>query len=99
MNAKVNISFVYKLLMSANQIFNQLLYAPLTHSSLVCSPAFYFMRKVCMNRIRVLKRVVSAGALVQLSLLLCSTPLRGQSGAPPGMDERSPFDSSTGRGP
>jgi hypothetical protein len=52
-----------------------------------------------MNRRLVLSRVVSAGAVVQLSLLLCTVPLRAQSGAPPGMDERSPFDTSSGRGP
>jgi hypothetical protein len=99
MNAKTNIPRVYKLLMSANQIFNQFLYAPLTHSSLAFSPAFYFMRKVCMNRRPILKRVVSAGALVQLSLLLCSMPMRAQSDVPPGMDDRSPFGSSSSRGP
>src|SRR6202051_1209503 len=92
-------AFGYKLLMSANQIFNQFLYAPLTRASLVCRPALYFTRKVCMNRRLVLRRVVSAGALFQMSVLLCSAPLRAQSGAPPGMDEQSPFGSSSGRGP
>ncbi len=52
-----------------------------------------------MNRRLVLRRVVSAGALFQMSLLLCTAPLRAQSGAPPGMEEGSPFGSPSGRGP
>ena len=99
MNAKERFLYGYKLLMSSNQIFNRFLYAPLTRTSLDCRPAIYFTRKVCMNRRPILRRVVSAAALVQMSLLLCTVPIRAQSGAPPGMDEASPFDSSSGRGP
>jgi hypothetical protein len=79
--------FGYKLLMSANQSFNRSLYAPLTRTSLVCRPAVYFMRKVCMNRRPILRWVLSTGVAVQLSVLLCSVPLHAQSGLVPGMED------------
>jgi len=87
MNDKETFLFGYKLLMSANQSFNQSLYAPLTRTSLGCRPAVYFMRKVCMNRRPILRGIVSAGVAIQLALLLCSSPLHAQSGLVPGMED------------
>jgi hypothetical protein len=94
MNVRETFLFVYKLFMPANQSFNQSLYAPLTRTSLVCRPAVYFMRKVCMNRRPILRGIVSAGVVVQLAVLLCSAPLRAQSGLVPGMG-----DPVSGHGP
>jgi hypothetical protein len=87
MNVKGTFLFVYKLSMSANQSFNQSLYAPLTRTSLVCRPAVYFMRKVRMNRRPILRGMVSAGVVVQLAVLLCSASLHAQSGLVPGMQD------------
>jgi len=80
-------SFGYKLLMPANQSFNQSLYAPLTRASLVCRPAVYFMRKVCMNRRPILRWMLSTGMAVQLAVLLCTSTLHAQSGLVPGMED------------
>ena len=83
--------------MSGNQSFNQSLYAPLTRDPLVCRPAVYFMRKVYMNRRPILRWVVSAGVAVQLAMLLCSAPLRAQTGMPsqPGSSSGTPFGSGS----
>ena len=95
--AKGNCSMDINSFMSGNQSFNQSLYAPLTRDPLVCRPAVYFMRKVYMNRRPILRWVVSTGVAVQLAMLLCSAPLRAQTGMPsqPGSSSGTPFGSGS----
>ena len=81
-------------LMSGNQSFNHSLYAPLTHLPLVCTPAVHFKRKVYMNQRPIVRRIISAGVIVPMALLLCSVSLHAQSGLVPGME-----DPMTGGGP
>ncbi len=80
--------------MTGNQSFNQSLYAPLTPHTLVCSAAVYFMRKVDMKSRPILRRILSAGVLAQLALLLCAANLHAQTGLVPGMT-----NDPTGAGP
>src|SRR5580704_1409343 len=85
--AKGNCSTDINSFMSGNQSFNQSLYAPLTRAPLVCTSAVYFMRKVYMKRRPILRGIISAGGVVQLTVLLCSVPLHAQSGLVPGMQD------------
>src|ERR1700730_12561239 len=89
--------------MSVNQSFNQSLYAPLTHTTLLCSPEVHFLRMVFMKRNRVCTQRLMAGVVLSALTILLGVPSYAQqtSGmAPPGMEENDgPFSRTAGHGP
>src|ERR1700686_3337822 len=89
--------------MSMNQRFNQSLYAPLTHITLLCSPEVHFLRMVSMKRNRVCKQILMAGVVVSAMTILLGVPSYAQQAsgmAPPGMGENEgPFSRTAGHGP
>src|SRR5580704_7809720 len=63
---KGTFSMNIKSFMSGNQSFNQCLYAPLTRKPLVCTPAVQSPRKVYMKQGPILRKILSAGVVVQV---------------------------------
>src|SRR3984893_9295989 len=89
--------------MSVNQSFNQSLYAPLTHITLLCSPEVHFLRMVSMKRNRVCKQILMAGVVLSAMTILLGVPSYAQQAsgmAPPGMEENDgPFSRTASHGP